>query len=174
MAGGELGDVVIGFLETHDRQATAEQIGDLETVPRRSIEHRGATFTEMDLDAVLARAPDVALVDEYAHTNVPGSRNTKRWQDVDQLLDAGIDVVSTVNIQHLESLNDVVEQITGIKQRETVPDARVRSAEQTTSSTSRRNRSATAWPAGSSTTRRRSTQRSATSSAPATSGRCGN
>ncbi|HEX6254368.1 MAG TPA: ATP-binding protein, partial [Euzebyales bacterium] len=123
-------DVVIGFLETHGRQPTADQIGDLEIIPRRTIEHRGATFSEMDVDAVLTRAPDVALVDEYAHTNIPGSRNTKRWQDIDELLDAGIDVVSTVNIQHLESLNDVVEQITGIKQRETVPDVRVRSADQ--------------------------------------------
>ena len=124
------GDVVIGFLETHGREPTAAQVGALEVVPRRRLEHRGATFTEMDVDAVLARAPEVALVDEYAHTNVPGSRNAKRWQDVEELRDAGIDVISTVNIQHLESLNDVVEQITGITQRETVPDARVREADQ--------------------------------------------
>jgi len=123
-------DVAIGFLETHGRQATADQIGALELVPRRTIEYRGASFTEMDVDAVVARAPDIALVDEYAHTNVPGSRNAKRWEDIDELLDAGVDVVSTVNIQHLESLNDVVEQITGIRQRETVPDARVRTASQ--------------------------------------------
>jgi two-component system sensor histidine kinase KdpD len=123
-------DVVIGFLETHGRQATAAQVGALETVPRRRLEHRGATFTEMDVDAVIARAPEVALVDECAHTNVPGSRNAKRWQDIEELRDAGIDVISTVNIQHLESLNDVVEQITGITQRETVPDARVRDADQ--------------------------------------------
>lgn len=123
-------DVVVGFLETHARQATADQLGALEVVPRRSVSYRGATFTEMDVDAVLARAPEEALVDEYAHTNVPGSRNAKRWEDIDELLDAGVDVVSTVNIQHLESLNDVVEQITGITQRETVPDARVRAASQ--------------------------------------------
>jgi two-component system sensor histidine kinase KdpD len=123
-------DVVVGYLETHGRKATADQVGDLDVLPRRTIEHRGATFTEMDVDAVRARAPDIALVDEYAHTNVPGSRNAKRWQDIDELLDAGIDVVSTVNIQHLESLNDVVEQITGVAQRETVPDARVRAASQ--------------------------------------------
>ena len=99
-------------------------------VPRRVLEHRGATFEEMDIDALLARKPDVALVDELAHTNVPGSRNEKRWQDVDELLDAGIDVISTVNIQHLESVNDVVERITGVKQRETVPDEVVRQADQ--------------------------------------------
>ena len=98
--------------------------------PAGSIEYRGQQFEEMDLDAVLARAPEVALVDELAHTNVPGCRNAKRWQDIDELLAAGIDVISTVNIQHLESLNDVVEQITGVVQRETVPDAVVRAADQ--------------------------------------------
>ena len=123
-------DVVAGFIETHGRQHTAEMIGDLEVVPRRTIEYRGATFTEMDLDAVLARRPDVALIDELAHTNVPGSRNEKRWQDIDELLDAGIDVISTLNIQHLESINDVVEKITGVPQRETVPDVVVRAADQ--------------------------------------------
>ncbi|MFN8149475.1 MAG: DUF4118 domain-containing protein, partial [Candidatus Nanopelagicales bacterium] len=101
-----------------------------EVVPRRTVEHRGARFQEMDVDAVLARRPEVVLVDELAHTNVPGSRTTKRWQDVHELLAAGIDVVSTVNIQHLESLNDVVEAITGVRQRETVPDAVVRAADQ--------------------------------------------
>ena len=94
------------------------------------ISYRGTTFEEMDVDAVLARAPEIALVDEFAHTNVPGSRNEKRWQDVEELLEAGIDVISTVNIQHLESLNDVVEKITGVPQRETVPDAMVRAADQ--------------------------------------------
>lgn len=123
-------DVVVGLVESHGRRHTADLIVGLEVVPRRVIEHRGATFEEMDLDAVLARRPQVALVDELAHTNVPGARNAKRWQDIDDLLDAGIDVISTVNIQHLESLNDVVEAITGIKQRETVPDARVRAADQ--------------------------------------------
>jgi len=123
-------DVVAGFVETHGRPRTAEAMGDLEVVPRRMIEHRGAEFAEMDIDAVLARKPEVALVDELAHTNVPGSRNEKRWQDVVELLDAGIDVISTVNIQHLESVNDVVERITGVKQRETVPDEVVRQADQ--------------------------------------------
>jgi two-component system sensor histidine kinase KdpD len=123
-------DVVVGYVETHGRAHTAEQIGDLEMVPRRAIDYRGATFEEMDIDAVLARRPQVALVDELAHTNVPGSRNAKRWQDIEELLQAGIDVVSTVNIQHLESINDVVERITGIAQRETIPDDAVRSAAQ--------------------------------------------
>ena len=123
-------DVVIGMAVTHLRAKTAEQIGDLEVVPRRRMTHEDAEFEEMDLDAVLARRPEVALVDELAHTNVPGSRNEKRWQDVDELLAAGIDVISTVNIQHLESLNDVVERITGVRQRETIPDHVVRNAEQ--------------------------------------------
>ena len=122
-------DIVVGFVETHNRPNTAAQIGDLEVVPRRKMEYRGSTFEEMDVDAVIARRPERALVDELAHTNIPGSRNEKRWQDVDELLDAGIDVISTVNVQHLESMNDVVEQITGIKQQETIPDAIVRSAD---------------------------------------------
>ena len=123
-------DVVIGYVETHNRARTIAQVRDLEIVPRRQMEYRGQTFEEMDLDAVLTRAPRVALVDELAHSNVPGSRNEKRWQDIEELLAAGIDVISTVNIQHLESLNDVVENITDIKQRETVPDVFVRSADQ--------------------------------------------
>jgi two-component system, OmpR family, sensor histidine kinase KdpD len=123
-------DVVVAFVETHGRPHTAEQIGDLEVVPRANVAYRDTSFEEMDLDAVLTRHPDVALVDEFAHTNVPGSRNEKRWQDVNELLDAGIDVISNVNIQHLESLNDVVEKITGVPQRETVPDAVVRAADQ--------------------------------------------
>jgi two-component system, OmpR family, sensor histidine kinase KdpD len=123
-------DVVAAFVETHGREHTAAQIGGLEVVPRTRLAYRGATFEEMDLDAVLARRPEVALVDEFAHTNVPGSRNEKRWQDVADLLAAGIDVISNVNIQHLESLNDVVEKITGVPQRETVPDAMVRAADQ--------------------------------------------
>jgi two-component system, OmpR family, sensor histidine kinase KdpD len=123
-------DVVVGFVETHGRIHTAELLEGMEIVPRRAMTYRGADFTEMDLDAVLARAPKVALVDELAHTNVPGSRHEKRWQDIDALLDAGIDVISTVNIQHLESLNDVVESITGVQQRETVPDEVVRRADQ--------------------------------------------
>lgn len=123
-------DVVVAFVEDHGRPHTRAMVGDLEVVPRRRIEHRGATFEEMDVDAVLARRPQVALVDELAHTNVPGSRNAKRWQDVAELVEAGIDVITTVNIQHLESVNDVVERITGVPQRETVPDAVVRAADQ--------------------------------------------
>ncbi|MFC4912790.1 sensor histidine kinase [Actinomadura gamaensis] len=127
---GRGADVVVGYVETHGRVHTAEQIGDLETVPRRALTYRGCEFTELDVDAVIARRPQVALVDELAHTNVPGSRNGKRWQDVEEILDAGIDVISTVNIQHLESMNDVVERITGARQRETVPDEVVRRAAQ--------------------------------------------
>jgi two-component system, OmpR family, sensor histidine kinase KdpD len=123
-------DVVVGFVETHGRPHTAAQIDGLETIPRTRMAYRGASFEEMDIDAVLARRPEVALVDEFAHTNVPGSRNEKRWQDVEELLEAGIDVISNVNIQHLASLNDVVEKITGVPQRETVPDAIVRAADQ--------------------------------------------
>jgi two-component system sensor histidine kinase KdpD len=123
-------DVVVGFIEAHGRVHTAEMVDGLEVVPRQQVPYRGTTFTEMNVDAVLARRPQVALVDELAHTNVPGTRNTKRWQDVDELLDAGIDVITTVNIQHLESLNDVVESITGVRQQETVPDEVVRRADQ--------------------------------------------
>ena len=107
-------DVVIGIVETHERAATAAQAEGLPLIPRRAVAHRGVELTEMDVDAVLERHPDLALVDELAHTNAPGSRNEKRWQDVDELLDAGIDVITTVNVQHIESLNDVVEQITGV------------------------------------------------------------
>jgi len=123
-------DVVIGVVETHGRLQTAEQIRDLELIPLRQLNYRGATLKEMDVDTILARKPSVVLVDEYAHTNVPGSRNQKRWQDVEELLKAGIDVISTVNIQHLESVNDVITRITGVVQRETVPDAVVRRADQ--------------------------------------------
>ncbi|NUT51634.1 MAG: sensor histidine kinase KdpD, partial [Saccharothrix sp.] len=123
-------DVVVGFVETHGRAKTAELLEGLEVVPRRQLRHRGVEFTEMDIDALLDRAPEVAVVDELAHTNMPGSRNEKRWQDVEELLDAGIDVLSTVNVQHLESLNDVVQRITGVRQRETVPDEVVRRADQ--------------------------------------------
>ncbi|MFH9674729.1 ATP-binding protein [Streptomyces sp. NPDC017405] len=123
-------DCVVAFVEHHGRPRTEAMLHGLERVERRRLEHQGAAFEEMDVDAVLRRAPAVALVDELAHTNVPGSRHPKRWQDVRQLLDAGIDVVSTVNIQHLESLGDVVESITGVRQRETVPDELVRRADQ--------------------------------------------
>ncbi|MDA0634876.1 DUF4118 domain-containing protein [Nonomuraea sp. MCN248] len=123
-------DVVVGLVETHDRPRTADLLHDLEIIPRRTVAHRGATFTELDVAAVIARAPKVALIDELAHTNVPGSPHAKRWQDIDQILDAGIDVITTVNIQHLESVNDVVQEITGVPQRETVPDEVVRRADQ--------------------------------------------
>lgn len=127
---GRGSDVVIGVVETHGRVQTIAQIGDLEVVPLRQISYRGTTLAELDVAAILERRPSVVLVDELAHTNAPGSDNAKRWSDIDQLLDAGIDVISTVNIQHLESVNDVVERITGIRQQETVPDAWVRKAEQ--------------------------------------------
>ena len=123
-------DVVIAVVETHDRKATAALVEGLEIVPRHTVDHRGVELTEMDLAAVLSRNPDIALVDELAHTNAPGSENEKRWQDVQAILDAGIDVMSTVNIQHIESLNDVVHRITGVPQRETIPDAVLRNAEQ--------------------------------------------
>ena len=123
-------DVVCGFVETHGRRRTGEQIGELEVVPRKRLPYRDRVFEEMDIDAILARRPEIVLVDELAHTNVPGSRNEKRWQDVEELLDAGISVISTLNIQHLESLNDVIAQITGVTQQETIPDAVVRQAEQ--------------------------------------------
>jgi two-component system, OmpR family, sensor histidine kinase KdpD len=123
-------DCVVAFVGHHRRPRTEVMLHGLEEIPRRELAYRDSVFTEMDVDAVLARRPDVALVDELAHTNVPGSRNTKRWQDVEELLAAGIDIVSTVNIQHLESLGDVVESITGVRQRETVPDEVVRRADQ--------------------------------------------
>jgi two-component system, OmpR family, sensor histidine kinase KdpD len=123
-------DVAVGLVETHGRRLTAAMVDGLEVLPRRTLTHRGTTFTEMDTDAVLSRHPQVALVDELAHTNVPGCRNAKRWQDVDELLGAGIDVITTLNIQHLESLNDVTEQITGVTQHETLPDEVARRADQ--------------------------------------------
>jgi two-component system sensor histidine kinase KdpD len=123
-------DIVVGFVETHAREETAAQIGDLEVVPRRKIEYRGVTLEEMDLDAVLARRPQVAIVDELAHTNVPGSRNRKRWQDVLALIDDGINVISAVNVQHLESLNDILQRTLGVTVRETVPDWVIGSADQ--------------------------------------------
>lgn len=123
-------DVVVALVESHGRAATAALAQGLETIPRSTIEHRGVLLSEMDLAAVLARHPETALVDELAHTNATGSVHEKRWQDVQELLEAGIDVVSTVNIQHIESLNDVIEQITGVPQRETIPDAVLRGAHQ--------------------------------------------
>lgn len=123
-------DVVVGLVETHGRALTAAQLAGLEVVPRRSVPYRGQTFEEMDLPAILRRRPAVVLVDELAHTNIPGVEHEKRWEDVEDLLAAGIDVISTVNLQHLESVNDVVAAITGTVQRETVPDSFVRHAQQ--------------------------------------------
>ena len=116
-------DVVVGVVETHGRAETARLLDGLDVLPRRSVEYREARLEEFDLDAALVRRPALLLVDELAHTNVPGSRHAKRWQDVDELLAAGISVYTTVNIQHFESLNDTVAQITGVKVRETVPDS---------------------------------------------------
>ncbi len=123
-------DVVIGWVETHGRARTAEQIGALPRIAPRRLVHRGVEVPEMDVAAIIERRPDMVLVDELAHTNVAGSRNDKRWQDVHQILDAGIDVVSTLNVQHLESVNDVVAEITGVRQHETVPDQVARAADQ--------------------------------------------
>lgn len=123
-------DVVVGLVEDHDRPQTRAMVSGLEVIPRKEFTYRGSQFWEMDTAAVIARAPQVALVDELAHSNVPGSQHAKRWQDIEDLLAAGIDVISTVNIQHLESVNDVVEAITGVRQQETVPDAVVRGADQ--------------------------------------------
>jgi two-component system sensor histidine kinase KdpD len=115
-------DVVVGYFEPHARKDTIEKTEGLEMIPRRHIEYRGVTFEEMDTEAILRRAPRICAVDEFAHTNVPGSERAKRWEDVMVLLDAGIDVMTTMNLQHLESLNDQVWQISGIRVRETVPD----------------------------------------------------
>ena len=123
-------DVAVGLVETHGRTDTAALIDGLEVLPRRTVTYRGNTFEEMDLDAVLSRKPDIALIDELAHTNVPGSGHEKRWEDVEVLLAAGIDVITTLNIQHLESMNDVVTAITGVVQRETIPDEVVRRADE--------------------------------------------
>jgi two-component system sensor histidine kinase KdpD len=123
-------DVVIGFIETHGRPETAALTAGLEHVPTRKIEYRGLSIEEMDVDAVIARAPQVALVDEIAHTNPPGCRNGKRYQDVYQILDAGINVICAFNVQHLESLKDVVQRVTGVVIRETVPDTFVKQADQ--------------------------------------------
>lgn len=123
-------DVVIGIVETHGRSETVAQLSDLEQVPRRRIEYRGVVLEEMDIDALLARRPAVALIDELAHTNAPGSRHSKRYQDVEELLNAGINVISTLNIQHLESLYDLVEKATSVKVKERVPDYIIGMADQ--------------------------------------------
>lgn len=123
-------DVVVGFIEPHGRGETAAQVGDLELVPRRKVEYRGVMLEDMDVDAIRARRPEVAIVDELAHTNVPGLRHRKRWEDVIELLESGINVISAVNVQHLESLNDVIQRVLGVTVRETVPDWVVTQADQ--------------------------------------------
>src|SRR3989440_8228975 len=115
-------DVVIGYVETHGRPQTQAQLGDLEGIPRKQVTYRGVTLEEMETGAIIARHPKVVLVDELAHTNVPGSKHAKRYQDVEEILDAGINVITTLNVQHLESLNDLVASITGVRVRETLPD----------------------------------------------------
>ncbi len=115
-------DVVVGIVETHGRIETEELLKGLEVIPRRRVEYQGIVLEELDLDAILSRRPAVVLVDELAHTNAPGSRHPKRYQDIEELLDSGIDVYTTVNVQHFESLNDVLEKITGIRMQETLPD----------------------------------------------------
>src|SRR6476619_648942 len=116
-------DIVIGIVETHGRVETEALLPGLEVLLRRTVEYRGTVLNEFDLDAALARRPQILLLDELAHTNAPGSRHAKRWQDVEELLEAGIDVYTTLNVQHVDSLNDVVAQVTGVTVRETVPDS---------------------------------------------------
>src|SRR5487761_194398 len=116
-------DVVIGYLETHARPDTAAQAVGLEVVPRRRVEYRDSVLEEMDLPAALRRAPELCLIDELAHTNAPGVEHGKRYEDIEDVLAAGIDVLSTLNVQHLESLNDQIAELTGIRVRETIPDA---------------------------------------------------
>jgi|YelNatPaOPRAMG01_1025707.scaffolds.fasta_scaffold01699_8 two-component system sensor histidine kinase KdpD len=123
-------DVVLGFIETHGRAETAEKIGDLELIPRRKIEYRGVILEEMDVDAILARKPEIAIVDELPHTNAPGSRHEKRYQDVEELIAAGINVITAMNIQHVESLNPVIKRMTAVEVRETVPDSFIARADQ--------------------------------------------
>ena len=123
-------DVVLGLIETHNRYETAARIGDLEIIPRRKIEYRGVTLEEMDLDAILARKPEVVIVDELAHTNVQGARHAKRYQDVEEIIASGINAISALNIQHIESLNPLMKRVTGIDIRETVPDSFLARAEQ--------------------------------------------
>jgi len=123
-------DVVIGYFEPHGRRDTIAKTQGLESVPRKRVEYRGSMFEEMDTDAILRRTPAVCVVDEFAHTNVPGSERGKRWEDVHRLLDAGIDVLTTMNLQHLESLNDQIWQITGVRVRETVPDWVIKQADE--------------------------------------------
>lgn len=123
-------DVVIGLVETHGRKETADKVGDLELIPHRSFEYRGTTQSEMDVDAIIVRKPEVAIVDELAHTNVPGSKHEKRFQDIEELMAAGISVITAINIQHIETLNPLMRRITGIEVREVVPDSFIAKADQ--------------------------------------------
>ncbi|WP_263377018.1 histidine kinase [Granulicella aggregans] len=123
-------DIVVGIVETHGRARTAELVEKMEVIPRRQIEYRGVPFDEMDLDAILARRPQIVLVDELAHTNIEGSRNAKRWQDVQELLQAKIDVLSTINVQHIETVAPTVQRVTGVEIRETVPDWVIQQADE--------------------------------------------
>jgi two-component system sensor histidine kinase KdpD len=123
-------DIVIGYFEPHGRKDTIEKTEGLETIPRRKVSYRDTVFEEMDTEAILARRPQVCVVDEFAHSNVPGSRRSKRWEDVRAIQDAGIDVLTTMNVQHIESLNDQVWQVTGIRVRETIPDWVVEAADE--------------------------------------------
>ncbi len=123
-------DIVVGYVESHHREETDKQVGSLEIIPRKKVEYNGTTMEEMDTEAIIERNPKAVLVDELAHTNVPGSRNKKRYEDVEEILAAGINVITTLNIQHLESLNDIVKQITGICVRETIPDSIVEKADE--------------------------------------------
>lgn len=167
-------DLVAAVIETQGRQKTAALLEGIEVIPPRYLDYRGGAFPELDVPAVLARCPQVVLVDELAHTNTPGSKNHKRWQDIEELLDAGITVISTVNIQHLESLNDVVAQITGVTQEETVPDSVVRQPRRSNSSMLHRRRCAAGFPTAMSMPQTRSTRRFPTTSAAGTSPRSGN
>src|SRR6266568_2910358 len=123
-------DVVVGYFEPHGRKDTIEKIEGLEIIPRRKIEYRGVEFEEMDTEAILRRAPQICVVDEFPHTNVPGAERAKRWEDVLALLDAGIDVLTTMNVQHVESLNDQIFDITGVRVRETIPDCLLKEADE--------------------------------------------
>ena len=123
-------DVVAAVIETHGRRKTTQQLAGIEVIPPRFVEYQGDRYPELDVDAVLARRPQVVLIDDFAHTNTPGSENANRWQDVEQFLNAGITVITTVNVQHLESLNDVVSHIIGVEQEERMPDQFVRAADQ--------------------------------------------
>ena len=123
-------DILVGLVETHGRKETEALLEGLEVLPRRPIDYKGRTLLEFDIDTALARKPGLLLVDEYAHSNAPGSRHPKRWQDVDELLNAGVNVWTTLNVQHLESLLDVVWKITGVRQRETVPDSALSNADE--------------------------------------------